>query len=314
MNSRRNEYLFLLIGFFLLGSCVPPEKYQALQEVNTYLEGENKSLKGVEEKNRNLSAKLRQANSDLDKKQQELIELRASFSSLDRNYKDLANRYNNLITQNRNIIGMTASEKQNLVEELARKQLLLDEKERTLRTLELGLSDRERQVAELTRLLQAKDVQMSAIKNRLSTALRGFAAEDLSVTERDGKIYVSLSQNLLFKSGSYQIDAKGRQAIQRLAKVLNENSDITINIEGHTDTDGTPASNWDLSVKRATSVVKELIHSGVQPTRVLASGRGQYAPIAPNSTKSGKAQNRRTEIILSPKLDALYDIIRGSKQ
>ena len=308
----RNEHLFLLIGILasLLIGCIPPEKYKALQEVNTYLEEENKSLKGVEEENRNLSAKLRQAYSDLDKKQQELIELRASFSSLDRNYKDLANRYNKLITQNRDIVHLSSSEKQNLVEELARKQLLLDEKERTLRTLELGLSDRERKVAELTRLLQAKDAQMNTIRDRLNAALRGFAAEDLSITERDGKIYVSLSQNLLFKSGSYQIDAKGRQAIQKLAKVLSENADIAINIEGHTDSDGTPTANWDLSVKRATSVVKELIQAGILPSRVTASGRGQYAPIAPNSTNLGKAQNRRTEIILSPKLDALYDIIR----
>jgi chemotaxis protein MotB len=113
----------------------------------------------------------------------------------------------------------------------------------------------------------------------------------------------------LFASGSKTINTQGRQAIKQLAGVLNVNPDINITVEGHTDTDGEAAFNWDLSVGRATTIVKELTTNGVAPERVIAAGRGEYFPVAPNTTAQGKAQNRRTEIILTPKLDVLYDLL-----
>ena len=123
-------------------------------------------------------------------------------------------------------------------------------------------------------------------------------------------MYLSLSQNLLFPSGSDEIDWKGRQALMKLADALKSNPDIDITVEGHTDTDGTAAKNWDLSVLRATTVVKLLSSYGVPSDRLIASGRGFYAPIASNDTPQGKGLNRRTEIILSPQLDELYNLIR----
>ena len=137
----------------------------------------------------------------------------------------------------------------------------------------------------------------------------GFTDSDLTISEKNGKIYVSLSQNLLFASGSDKIDWKGKKAIIQVAQVLNSNQDILVNVEGHTDSDGNPNSNWDLSVRRATAVVKVLTGQGVDAKRVTASGRAFYDPIAPNNSAANKAKNRRTEIILSPKLDLLYDII-----
>ncbi|MBK7870628.1 MAG: OmpA family protein [Saprospiraceae bacterium] len=147
------------------------------------------------------------------------------------------------------------------------------------------------------------------LRTTVSGALTGFSDTDLTVEEKNGRLYVSLSQELLFRSGSDNVESKGRQALKQLADVLKKNPEIDITVEGHTDDVGNAASNWDLSVMRATSVVKVLTTYGIEPERVTASGRGLYAPIASNATATGKAQNRRTEIILSPKLDQLYQLL-----
>jgi len=147
------------------------------------------------------------------------------------------------------------------------------------------------------------------IRSNVNQAMSNFRVEDLKVEEKNGKLYLSLSQELLFKSGSDDLDWNGRKALQQLAAALNKNPDVAILVEGHTDTDGSAELNWDLSVKRATTVAKSLIAYGVDPRRVTAAGRGYYAPVAPNTTAAGKAQNRRTEIVLSPQLDQLYQIM-----
>jgi len=121
---------------------------------------------------------------------------------------------------------------------------------------------------------------------------------------------VSMSQQLLFRSGSNKLDREGRRAIRQLAQVLRNNQDIDIIVEGHTDTDGETGENWDLSVLRATTVVKELTDNGVDPRRLTASGRAFYEPVASNNSASGKAQNRRTEIIITPKLEELMDLVK----
>jgi chemotaxis protein MotB len=309
MNKRLIITLSLFCCFFI--SCVSKSKYEELLQVKDYLEQENKAIADLEADNRNWKSQNQQLQNQLKKAEQDFKDLELTYNSLSRNYQDLASRYNKIIDDNRQIVDVSANEKRFLEEELARKQLELEEKKRELQFLEEGLSQREQKVQELSNLLAAKDAQMAAIRDRLNQALTGFRAEDLSVTERDGKIYVSLSQNLLFRSGSAYIDSKGKRAIRQLAQVLSNHADIDINVEGHTDSDGTPHSNWDLSVRRAVSVVKQLTASGLDARRVVASGRGENMPIAPNSTQMGKAQNRRTEIILSPKLEALYDILNS---
>jgi chemotaxis protein MotB len=172
------------------------------------------------------------------------------------------------------------------------------------------LMTREQRVAELERLVSEKQAQMDALRTSLNTALRGFNASDLSVEERNGKIYVSMSQNLLFKSGSDKVEPKGVEALGKLAKALNDNPDIEIIVEGHTDNAGGVEYNWNLSTDRALSVVRTLSLSGVMPHRMTASGRGMHHPAVPNDSEANKAKNRRTEIILSPNLDKILSLTK----
>ncbi len=176
--------------------------------------------------------------------------------------------------------------------------------------LTADLAKREVRLKELESIIGTQQDQVKTLQNTISSALTDFSAGDLSVTEKDGKVYVSLQSKLLFKSGSKTVEPRGRDALGKVASILRGNPDIDIIIEGHTDDVGETASNWDLSVLRATSVVKLLVDThGVNPNRVVASGRGEHNPVASNSDSAGKQQNRRIEIILSPKLDQLYNVI-----
>lgn len=179
------------------------------------------------------------------------------------------------------------------------------------------LSTKEQRIQELQQALDNQSAAVRDLKNKVTDALTGFKASGLDVVERNGKVYVLLPEALLFKSGSKDIDPKGRDALRQLAQVLRLNPDINISVEGHTDNvpyrpktaNAMVEDNWDLSVLRATSVVKSLTSNGVSPLRIIAQGRGEYVPIDPGSTKEAKATNRRTEIILSPKLDELLKTI-----
>jgi chemotaxis protein MotB len=178
------------------------------------------------------------------------------------------------------------------------------------------LAAREQRVQELETLIAAQKAKSDELRNKLSTALTGFNSNELTVTQKNGKVYVSLSQELLFASGSTEVNKKGKEAIGTLAGVLTRNPDIEIAVEGHTDNvpfkgAGTTKDNWDLSVLRATTIVRLLTSGGVAAQRVTAAGHGEYLPVAENSTADGKAKNRRTEIILSPKLDDLYNILKN---
>lgn len=176
--------------------------------------------------------------------------------------------------------------------------------------------------AELERLRQLMDQQQRAtqeIRKKMSDALVGFNSNELTVSIKNGKVYVSMQENLLFPSGSAVLNPKGKLALSQLADVLNKNTDITLDVEGHTDSipiHGRYIDNWDLSTARANSIVRVLTHDyKVDPVRVVASGHSSYDPVQPNSTTEGRALNRRTEIILSPNLDELYRILEtGSAQ
>ena len=159
---------------------------------------------------------------------------------------------------------------------------------------------------------------MNSLTETVKNALLGFKADELQVYMKDGKVYVSMSDKLLFKSGSPDVESKGKEALEKLAEVLNKNPDISIAIEGHTD--NVPIKtvqfkdNWDLSAARATNVVRLLTGQyGMDPKRLTAAGKGEFSPVADNSTPEGKAKNRRTEIVLSPKLDALMKAISIKK-
>ena len=178
------------------------------------------------------------------------------------------------------------------------------------------LAAREQRVKELETVIAAQKAKSDELRTKLNSALTGFNSNELTVTQKNGKVYVSLSQELLFASGSTEVNKKGKDAIATLATVLNRNGEIEIAVEGHTDNvpfkgAGTTKDNWDLSVLRATTIVRLLTVGGVDARRITAAGHGEYVPVAENTTADGKAKNRRTEIILSPKLDDLYEILKN---
>jgi len=177
------------------------------------------------------------------------------------------------------------------------------------------LADRMARVEELEGLISRQKQAMTELKEKLSNALLNFEDKGLTVEARDGKVYVSMENKLLFKSGSWTVEAQGKTAIERLGNVLAENPDIAVLIEGHTDNvpysgRGPLKGNWDLSTKRATSIVNLLLENPqILPQNLTAAGRGEYLPIAPNSTQQGRAANRRIEVVLSPQLDEITQII-----
>ncbi len=318
---------FLIAGvsmMTLLSSCVPTKKYQDLEFERNHFRDENESLRAANEEKNQLESDLRFTEAQLRQSTRELEVLTVRCNHLKKQDSLLLTQYDKLLEQNKALLKVAATEKQVLEAAKTSTESELDKKLRELEGMEYALGERdsnfqslrvnqeklEQQVRELQILLQKKDTQMVQLKENLNKALFDFSASDLSVTEKNGRIHVSLSQNLLFKSGSDQIDWKGRKAIRQLAEVLKANPDLDITVEGHTDSTGKPDLNWDLSVKRATTVVKELTKSGVDPKRITASGRALYHPVAPNDSQQNQAKNRRTEIILSPNLDKLYEIIR----
>ena len=176
-----------------------------------------------------------------------------------------------------------------------------------------SFQEQQQKLQQLQNLLDQQKQKAEELKKKMTDALVGFNASDLSVTQKNGKVYVSLSENLLFPSGSAVVNPQGKEALSKLADVLNVNPDISVDIEGHTDSIPIRKryeDNWALSTARATSIVRILVNDyKVDPVRVIASGHSEYDPVDSNSTEEGRARNRRTEIILSPKLDELYKLL-----
>lgn len=206
-----------------------------------------------------------------------------------------------------------------LLEELSRNRTELQAQEDDLRRLngdltvrEAELAKRSQRIEELEGLLASRDAAAEALRSQLASALLGFADKGLTVEQRNGKVYVSLEAQLLFPSGSTAINPEGKQALQDLAKVVSQQTNLEIIVEGHTDTDQLrsgviPRNNWELSVLRSTAVVEILTAAGVQPNALTAAGRSEFHPVDPDE----KARNRRIEVVLAPNLDALFDIIRS---
>lgn len=336
-------YLLSILILCTCFSCVTNSKYRDLQANAIQAEYERDSLRNTLASSRYTELELERVKNEIQKKEADKEMTMAKLTALEASYDDLLKRYDDIIFQNQSLLANSSQEMQLLTEQLSKKQTELDQEERSLQQMEnrlnqmesrLNLKEREladlgltlketkensvsqdviknceQRLNQLNTLLQTKEASLAQLRSRINQALLGLSASDLSVSEANGRIYVTLSQNLLFKSGSDQIDWKGKQALIKLANVLRQNNDININVEGHTDSDGTAAQNWDLSTRRATNVVKILTTNGVDPKRVIASGRAFYLPVASNGTTAGKARNRRTEIILEPKLDELYELI-----
>jgi chemotaxis protein MotB len=212
----------------------------------------------------------------------------------------------------------TKDDLQKREDQLKKLEYSLDEKKRNLDMLTLELEKRNIRMKELQSVLHRKDSAVNALKTKVTNALLGFEKDGLSVNIRNGKVYVSLDEKLLFQSGKYEVNQSGASALKKLAKVLEQNSDINILIEGHTDdvpyrSEGVLVDNWDLSVKRATAVVRILLQgTTIEPQRLTVAGRSQYVPIDNSKTTQARQKNRRTEIILTPKLDELFKILESN--
>jgi chemotaxis protein MotB len=179
---------------------------------------------------------------------------------------------------------------------------------------ELTIADQAKRLRDFQNMIKAQKSVMANLQNSIAQALMNYKTDELSVYIKDGKVYVSMEEKLLFKSGSNVVDPKGKEALKSLAAVLNTSTDITVTIEGHTD--NVPIStkqfqdNWDLSTARATSIVRILTKDyGFDPNRITASGRGKFQPSKTNETPEGRAGNRRTEVIISPDLTELYELL-----
>lgn len=245
-------------------------------------------------------------------------------------YNKISAQYSELQNAHEDLVKGNVRETQKLFSELQAAQKNLQEKEDLLKQLSSNLDARKASLDELNFELEKKNTRLAELekildtqkkiaqdlKNRVSEALLGFENNGLTVSQRDGKVYVSLDEKLLFKSASWDIDANGRNALRKLAGVLEKNPDIQIMIEGHTDNvpynpgNSQLKDNWDLSVKRATTVVRTLLEgSKIDPKRLTASGRSEYLPIDGANSAEARTKNRRTEIILTPDLSELYRLI-----
>ncbi len=239
-----------------------------------------------------------------------ITELNVEVSGLNKNIADGNLRFNQLEQQYNDLMNTSLSQSEQY-------NLVLKQKSDELSAKEKLLFDRESALRELQKVIAHQDSVTKRLNSTLRDALLGFKSDELSVEIKNGKVYVSMSDKLLFKSGSAAVETKGMEAIRVLADVLNKNADIDILVEGHTDNIPIKTAlyrdNWDLSVARSISIVRILTDDyKVPPTRLTASGKGEFSPRATNTTPEGRAQNRRTEIILSPKLDEIMQLLKAN--
>ena len=265
---------FIAVSSLLLTSCVPTRKFKDSQA----------ALQSARNDSASLAGQVANLKGTVGKQQQQIGELNGKVDELT------------------NKAGLLSSDAANKQSQLSKSQQELASQQRRLEQLQ-ALMDQ-----------QKKATQM--IRQKMSDALVGFNSNELTVSIKNGKVYVSLQENLLFASGSAVVNPKGKEALGKLAQVLNVNPEITVNIEGHTDSipiRGRYQDNWDLSTARAGSIVRILtVDYKVDPIRVVASGHSSYDPVQTNSTSEGRALNRRTEIILSPKLDELFKLLESN--
>ena len=245
----------------------------------------------------------------------EIAALQQQNADLTRSRDELTKSRDQLEMEKSALLQSSARTQASLNADLMSKSNQVSQLNQTLGTTEQDLAGKNARVAELQRVLDEKDAATKALRQKVADALLGFNSKDLQVNVKNGKVYVSLSEQLLFKSGATKVDPAGQDALIKLANALTGNKDINILVEGHTD--NVPIKgvvngakdNWDLSVLRATEITRLLTAAGIDPTQITPSGRGQYLPVAANDTPQDKALNRRTDIILTPKLDELFSIL-----
>ena len=326
----------LVIIFLLLSSCVPTQQFREISDKGNKLEVERDQMMMENEQltveNTEMSAKMNLVAAEKDKFVEDSIRLYNEISVLKTEIDKLNRQHNDLQATHEALLQGNARETTRLLNQLQNTQEDLQTKEGRLRELETNVNEgrhditrmraeleaRNAKLAELERILNRKDSAVNALKESVSRALMGFEGKGLTVERKNGKVYVSMDEKLLFQSGSYDVDARGKQALSDLAGVLARNKDVNIMIEGHTDdvpyrSGAVIRDNWDLSVLRATSVLKILLESGnIDSDRITAAGRGEFQPVDFSNTPEARSRNRRTEIILSPKLDELLKLLESN--
>ena len=309
----------IALTLILSTSCVSKKIYTDLEDKYANLKKENRKLA---DSNSDLNAALNKAENNLAKLQKDYDATLAKRNALQSEYDAAKSNLDNLkasydALEKNSSASIAANSKKNreLLAQLEAKEQALAAENARLENLKKELESRSQRVAELENVIASKDAAMTKLKDAISKALTNFEGKGLTVEQRNGKVYVSMENKLLFQSGSWAVGSQGKQAVKQLGAVLAENPEIAILIEGHTDNvpykgNDQLSGNWDLSAKRATAIVNILRENAtINPENLTAAGRGEFAPIASNDTAEGKAQNRRIEVILTPKLDEISKLL-----
>lgn len=313
------KVILSLMLVFILGSCVPKKDLVNLQNRYDNLKSQNDLLTN---KFKDCQSTYTDLKSNLDSTQSKFKNLQNQYDSLSANYQTQSDQLENLeqsykaLEQNSSeVLSENVERNRALLQQLEEKEKALASERLRLENLQKDLEERSYRINELENLIASKEAKLTALKDNLLDALVDFEGRGLSVEQRDGKVYVSMENKLLFASGSWDVGSQGKNAIKELANVLAQNPDISVLIEGHTDnvpyaSNGPLKDNWDLSTKRSTEVLKLLLkNTSINPQNLTAAGRGEFAPIASNDTKAGKAKNRRIEVVLEPQLDQINKLL-----
>ncbi len=312
------------LGLLLLAlstSCVSKKIYTDLENKYADLKKENRKLA---DDNEDLLKSKTQLESDgaalkteYDKLKADRDRLSAEYNAADKNLKTLQSSYNALEKDSNEALASNISKNRELLAQLEAKQKALSAEQDRLNKLKNDLESSSKRLNELESMMAEKEASMKKLKETLSKALNAFEGKGLTIEQKNGKVYVSMENKLLFQTGSWAVGVEGKKAVVEVAKVLAQNPDISVLIEGHTDDDkilgnigGGIENNWDLSTKRATAIVNILSENkAVKKENLTAAGRGEFAPLMSNTSPEGKAKNRRIEIILTPKLDEISKML-----
>lgn len=315
------KILLLLVIAVVTQSCVSKKLYQELETKynkvknrNQDLVGENDALFAAKKRLEEENTALKKSVDSLKNTKQNLMD---DVTALAEKKKQLESDFNELSQSSNAQLNAKAKEILELSQALNEKENALIAEKARLEKLQQDLTERSQRIEQLEQLIANKEAAMQALKDAVSNALANFEGNGLTVERKNGKVYVSMENKLLFNSGSWSVGNQGKIAVAQLAKVLHKNPDIEVLIEGHTDnvpyqSKGAIKDNWDLSTKRATAIVRILTNKGVNPKRVTAAGRGEFFPVATNATKEGRAKNRRIEIILAPNLDKINALLKAN--
>jgi chemotaxis protein MotB len=310
-----------LIVVSLTTSCVSKKIFNELENKFTDLKKENRSLldanDGLTKSKNQLELDLNATQTERDILKLERDKLAADFSSTSKNLKALQASYNALEKNSDAALKSNMDKNRELLAQLETKEKTLATEQERLNKLKSELESSSIRLAELESYIAAKEASMQKLKETLSKSLKAFEGKGLTIEQRNGKVYVSMENKLLFPTGSWAVNDEGKKAVVLVGKVLSDNPDISVLIEGHTDNDkilgsigGGIESNWDLSTKRATAIVTILSENkGINKQNLTAAGRGEFAPLMSNDSPEGKAKNRRIEIVLTPKLDEISKML-----